>query len=761
MVTCPETARLHGVLNCTLPDPEQAAVVAHLDSCADCQVKLEQIAVAGSSVLVTAQSVRNDVVPSGNSAYWPALARVEQEIVVPTNGLATIEQPILPAVPERQRPKELDFLDPSIDDTKYLGSLDRFQLVEMVGRGGMGMVFRAFDACLERTVAIKVLDPQMAKNELAQQRFCREARATARVSHENVVTIHHVGEVEDRDLYYLVMQFVEGRSLQEILDTDGALTVREAVRIAMATASGLAAAHATNLIHRDIKPGNILIEKASGRVQLTDFGLARISENEKLTQTGYSPGTPLYMSPEQARGEPLDHHSDLFSLGGVMYAMLTGHPPFQGSSPFAVLQQVTGTEHPPIQQRNANVPDSLAGIIDRLLAKKPKDRFESAAEVAILLQQVLNELPDHASSTVPSSTSSTRLKPRGQRSWWVRRSPVLLATVLGLFGVGLISELAKVSQLTVLGQRDRVYAPQEEPETPTVYTLRNNDGAVWSVAFDPETKILATASESGSVKLWDAQSGESIGVLNTSRYKSPVWSAIFSKDGSKLATASDDGHVRMWDVRTKQETGVDISHPFGVRSVALSPDGKTLVSGTRNGAVTFWNADTGERIHATEGHDSGIVMSVAFSPDGKYAASTGSDAIVKIWDVATGSPRAALKGHQGPVYSVAFDPTNQLVASAGWDHKVCTWDVKKADIVNTFDLKGSDIWSVAFCPAGKHLICAGQDHTARWLNVDSGQVIATYHGHSGPLHAVAVSRDGKLIASGGRDGSVRVWKARY
>src|SRR5439155_25027831 len=178
-------------------------------------------------------------------------------------------------------------------------------------------------------------------NELARKRFCREARAAAAITHEYVVAIHQVEEDEASQLPLLVMQFVDGESLQERLDGIGPLPLADIVRIGMQTAWRPAAAHTQGLIHRDVKPANILLEHGLERVKLTDFGLARATEDVKLTQTGFVAGTPLYMAPEQARGEPVDHRADLFSLGSVLYALCTGQPPFQGSTPFVVLKNVT------------------------------------------------------------------------------------------------------------------------------------------------------------------------------------------------------------------------------------------------------------------------------------------------------------------------------------------------------------------------------------------------------------------------------------
>src|SRR5207249_10465881 len=220
----------------------------------------------------------------------------------------------------------LDFLEPS-DRTGSIGRLGHYEVQEVVGRGGMGVVLKAFDEQLHRVVAIKVMAPQLASSATARKRFAREARAAAAVTHDHVVTIHAVAE--DGPLPHIVMQFVAGESLQDRLDRNGPLPLLEVLRIGMQTAAGLAAAHAQGLVHRDVKPSNILLENSVERVKITDFGLARAVDDASITQSGVVAGTPQYMAPEQAGGEVLDHRADLFSLGSVLYAACTGRPPFR------------------------------------------------------------------------------------------------------------------------------------------------------------------------------------------------------------------------------------------------------------------------------------------------------------------------------------------------------------------------------------------------------------------------------------------------
>jgi alpha-galactosidase len=225
---------------------------------------------------------------------------------------------------------------------------------------------------------------------MARQRFLREAQAAAAVSHDHVVTIHAVDEFNG--LPYLVMECISGQSLQQKIDASGALQLTPILRIGLQIASGLAAAHAQGLVHRDIKPANILLENGIERVKITDFGLARSIDDVRITQAGAVYGTPQYMSPEQAQGERVDQRSDLFSLGSLMYAMSTGRPPFRGDTGLAVLKRVCDDTPRQIREVNPDIPEALADIVNRLLAKNPDARFQTAGEVAELLSRYLAHL---------------------------------------------------------------------------------------------------------------------------------------------------------------------------------------------------------------------------------------------------------------------------------------------------------------------------------------------------------------------------------
>ncbi len=294
-----------------------------------------------------------------------------------------------------------------------LGRLGSYEVKGLIGRGGMGVVLKAFDPALNRNVAIKVLSSHLANCGAARRRFLREARAAAAVVHEHVVSVFAV--VETSTLPFMVMEYVPGGSLQDRLDRHGALALAEILRIGRQTAAGLAAAHAQGLVHRDVKPANILLENGIERVRLTDFGLARAAADAGLTQSGVVAGTPYYMAPEQARAEATDHRADLFSLGSTLYAMCTGVPPFRAETPVAVLRRVSDDTPRPIRQLNPEIPQWLEAIVERLHAKEPAGRFATALELGELLGRCLAHVQDPLGVELPDGLLAGRTKRPARR----------------------------------------------------------------------------------------------------------------------------------------------------------------------------------------------------------------------------------------------------------------------------------------------------------------------------------------------------------
>lgn len=279
--------------------------------------------------------------------------------------------------------------DPGISKVNYpflspptaqdeLGRLGPYRVVRPLGSGGMGIVFQAEDTRLLRPVALKVLQPTVAADQSVRERFLREARTLAALRCDHVVTVYEAGTANG--VTFLAMELLHGESLDTLRERRGVPTVPELLRIAREATEGLAEAHAKRFIHRDVKPSNLWVE-TSGRVKLLDFGLAQAAGGTRLTRQGEALGTPAFMAPEQARGEPLDPRSDLFSLGAVLYWLATEHSPFQGKDPYNTLLAVMTREPTPPHELNPALPQDLSELVMRMLEKDPDRRPKTSREV--------------------------------------------------------------------------------------------------------------------------------------------------------------------------------------------------------------------------------------------------------------------------------------------------------------------------------------------------------------------------------------------
>ena len=447
--------KLSDLLVGSLSDIESDAMLDHLESCPQCQARLENLAARESqwknAVAVLARSSTNTQPHSSSLFSEPSLARDKGSQWTESLSKKLLAPPTHP---------------------EMLGRLGRYDIERYIGAGGMGIVFKGFDTELNRPVAIKVLSPSLAFNGTARQRFAREARAAAAVVHEHVVPIYNVES--NGELPFLVMHFAHGESLQNKLDREGPLELKQILRIGKQIASGLAAAHAQGLVHRDVKPANVLIEEGIDRALLTDFGLAQTADDASLTCSGYLPGTPQYMSPEQARGEKVSGLSDLFSTGSVLYAMSTGRPPFRAETSLGVLRKINDSEPKSIREINPDMPDWFARIVERLMAKRPDDRYGSAQELAELLENCLAHVqqplhvPLPTTLRIPSSVALVKDK--------LHRHPVRM--LLGLLLLVLLGFMLWPQVVNLLPNTSTLPATNATAESPnTTSQIKPEDNA--------------------------------------------------------------------------------------------------------------------------------------------------------------------------------------------------------------------------------------------------------------------------------------------
>lgn len=628
---------------------------------------------------------------------------------------------------------------------EVLGRLDRYEVLEVLGKGGMGMVLRAYDAHLQRPVAIKVMAAHLAVNPTARKRFGREARAAAAICHDNIVTIHAVEET--RALPYLVMKYIPGVSLQQRLDRDGPLPLADIVRIGMEMASGLAAAHARGLIHRDIKPANILLETREAapgdstatvalgeastsvfRVKITDFGLARAADDSSLTQTGVVAGTPDYMSPEQARGENLDARTDLFSLGSVLYFMCTRRAPFHADDALATLSRVCDDIPRPIRELASHVPDWLTAIIEKLHTKDPNKRFQSAAEVADLLRSRLAHLLSRPVSTECTLTDGA-VSPRANKPRARTKRRVLVASAALLFGCFVAAVAGLIHwRHTVVGvvtpeeastdrtdPVSRLTAPQASAEKMVLLREIGWPGRhIYNAAFSPDGRHFLVAGSAGpgnTIKVWEVTTGRPA-LDFTGNEK-----GVFTPDSKQVLAAGIDRALHLWDVATWQEVRQFRPHDDWINTLDLDRDGTHALAASNDGTVRWYDLTTGNvisewngsggNVHAILARDGRRVLTCTYQSNGR---------VIDLWDPANGrrlkswkdaadvrTPLAGFTPDGTQFLSVAADGIRYRNAADGELVNWVTWPADLAPHLSAFGLSGDCRRLVIPCDEGKKI----------------------------------------------------------
>ncbi|MBL8819652.1 MAG: serine/threonine protein kinase [Planctomyces sp.] len=408
---------------------EEEALIIHLSECAACRERLEKLAADDGSWQHVVRVLREET-----SGEHRLVHNVERSLV-PNQPIAggTSGDEEYDGLKIKPSDFVVDFLQ-ATDKRESLGRLGTIEIREFIGQGAHGIVLKGFQEDLNRLVAVKVIAPHLASVAAARKRFSREAKAAAAILHPNVMPILQVDS--SGQLPFLVMPYIDCESLQDRIDRDGGLPLPDVLRIAVQVARGLAAAHAQGLVHRDVKPANILLERGVERVMLTDFGLARAADDATLTRSGLIAGTPHYMSPEQARGETIDARSDLFSLGSVLYTMITGRPPFRAETTYGILRRVTDEAPRSISELTPGVPEWFAAIVMKLLHKSADERFSTAEQVACVLEECLAHSQQPDVFPLPKAVRDL-LPKRSERTRWLW--VIVTTTVLAAFAAGLVS----------------------------------------------------------------------------------------------------------------------------------------------------------------------------------------------------------------------------------------------------------------------------------------------------------------------------------
>ncbi len=788
---CPDLDQLRLYLHARLDDNDVAILEEHISWCDRCGDSLDNLA----STDIIASAIRQHATDGAGSEPDEVAALTERLRCNPPHligsspafeSTVSSDAPGAPGLDWLTQPTEevFDFLAPA-QSPDELGRLGPYRVLGLLGSGGMGIVFRAEDPHLQRAVALKAMKRSLTASDAARKRFLREARIVAAIEHDHIVTIHQAGE--DRGVLYLAMPLLKGESLEDRLKREGRLPVVDALRIAREAALGLAAAHAQGLVHRDVKPANIWLEAARGRVKLLDFGLARaMDDTANLTQFGAIAGTPQYMSPEQARGGAITPRCDLFSLGSVLYQMLTGRPPFRGADAIATLMAVA-TDAPLAPSKiDPSLPRSVSDFVLRLLAKSPKDRPESALATAEAIAVLEND----------------RAAPRPHRP---RRPRTMLAAAAAcLLAVAAIVITIKTSEGTLVltvnepdvsvvvdgSDHVTIKSPRDVIEVrlaPGQHSLVVSKDGFETVTR--EFKIVRTGKEEVSVRLEPRAVVREAPAKPLSRVvEAPSTPAV--ADESRLA--AQDGTPGSRSARD----GTDVvSHAPAVISTATGPIGfyddefpglvprPAVVPGiyrwqlgtrclrTALGDLA-WSPD-GERIAAcgldemVRVHDVKTmrllqawpvtrVERLDWSSDGRWIATGGSDSRVRLWRAGDGTLSSILEGHAGYIRSTVFSPDSGWLATADSERTLRVWNVSDGSARSILP-HATSVLDVAWNPDGKTIATAGGDGLIRVWDASTGATTRILKAHSGEVRSIAFSADGTHLGSVGADRKIRIW----
>lgn len=675
----------------------------------------------------------------------------------------------------------------------------KYRLLSLLGSGGMGSVYRARRLLIGDDVAVKILHTEYVNEPKTVERFRREAQAAAMIRHPSVVAIYDFSEARDGEPAYIVMELVEGKSLRKILESEGRLGASRAVAIMREICKGVGAAHRLQVVHRDIKPDNIMIlprdsDDINEHVKVVDFGIAKLRDmagDKKLTQTGRVIGTVYYMSPEQCCGEHLDARSDVYSLGAVLYEMLAGAPPFTAETGTAIVAKHL-TEPPPPFAVEATVPARLEAVVMRSLGKDAETRQSDASALRKELEAAIGyHDASPATDFISGDISSTGIQPEEHASPAQAKSPVAKITepkdtsptearrsiILRWSVVGVIATLIAVAAF-MFTRRARIEKPLVDSqshaitkENETIWaavTTLQSASKVYAIAFSPDDQLLASASSEGlrgdqesisEIRLWSMSTGELRRTLT--EHSEGVLSIAFSPDGNALAVATSSGtgkskigKIKLWDVQTGILKWAVNAHEDLATSICFSPDGQLVASGSWDRTVKLWDAQTG-KLNKSLPHDD-QVYAIAFSPEGTLLATAGQKS-VSLWNVQSGEVKQLLSGDYYAVRAVAFSPDGRSVATGDVKSRVELWDAQSGSLKQTFDGHTDVVDAVTFSPDGQILVSGSYDTNVIFWNLKNMVQLKTLRGTE-RVTSVAFSHDGRTFASGGWDKAVRLWK---
>ncbi len=751
VTTCPDDEKLAQLLSGRLQTEEAEQYETHLAHCQRCAERAAELSVPDelAGALRDTQTTEQTVSHSDGSIVAGLIERL--------SGL-----PNAPNLAQLPTADELRSVLRPAEGEDELGRIGNYRIVEVLGAGAMGIVFRAEDEQLGRQVAVKVMRPHLATNRDACLRFRREACAVAAFEHNHVVTIYHVGE--DQGTPYFAMQLLEGESLRSRLVRCGRLAVNDVLRIGREIAEGLEAAHRRGLLHRDIKPDNVWLDADGEQVRIVDFGLARVVDQApSITHAGAIMGTPNYMAPEQIRGDAIDHRCDLFSLGSLLYHAATGEIPFSGNNVVATLIAVSQDEATPPQTLNPDLPEALCGLILQLLEKDPQKRPQSASEVIDRMAAIQQQLSEHVLPAQPPRRGRfTRWLMAAAGSLTLGAAVILyVATDKGTLVVEADDAVAVSVEQGAVNIRDRatgrewiakigknqvragsyeIVVKEKDSDivisAPELSILRGERRKVHlSLKTDSAAESAPSVSaaeealprENRQTPEWLSETDDSLNIkpgqplsplalvsqpapldnvlswtVEPADHRSLVNDFAFSSDGALVATAGQDGTVRIWTTDTRELQRIIVC-PGSVDRLAWSNDGRYLASSQQSGAgsVCIWElSDSATRLVKRINRGS---SELAWSSDGKYLAFASNG--VEIWDFGSGEIVTSF-GIAGRISRRCWSAEGSLLAAMPDDGGIALWDVERRQFIARMAGDGQPRYDAIWARQGPFLLCA-------------------------------------------------------